>query len=58
MVLLALMAKVSARMHSRARDGGASWTLVCQNGVVAGADYAVMAVNGATLGHGGFLALR
>ena len=25
---------------------------------VAGADYAVMAVNGATLGHGGFLALR
>jgi membrane protein implicated in regulation of membrane protease activity len=52
------MANVSARMHSRARDGGASWTLVCQNGVVAGADYAVMAVNGATLGHGGFLALR
>jgi hypothetical protein len=53
MVLLALMANVGTRRQSRARNGGASWTPVCQNGVVAGADYAVMAINGATLGRGG-----
>jgi len=47
------MSGLSMRVIAHARDGGASWTRACQNGVVEGADYAVMVANDATLGRGG-----